>query len=334
MDYPLAICRRLDDRELASRIDRLVHGERSCLAVLIAHLAVFDDRELYADEGYPSLFAYCTERLGYSEGAAYKRIQAARAARKYPLLLQHLASGELHLEAVVLLAPHLTPENHEDLLELGRGKSKRALAEALACLAPREVGMDCIRRLSAPASETCTPIQEPMPQKIEPLAPGRTRVGFTASDDVVRLLDRAREVLLHKHPAGKLNDLLREALTALLESKDPEQKALRRLPRGNHAGSRSAAPTGSSKTNRAIPQRVRDEVWRRDGGQCAFVASSGRRCRERGGLEFDHIIPFAMGGRSDDTANIRLLCRAHNKLAARRTFGRAKMRDAQRRKRE
>jgi len=38
-------------------------------------------------------------------------------------------------------------------------------------------------------------------------------------------------------------------------------------------------------------------------------------------LEYDHIRPLSLGGRSDDPANVRLLCRAHNALEARRILG-------------
>ena len=43
----------------------------------------------------------------------------------------------------------------------------------------------------------------------------------------------------------------------------------------------------------------------------------GQVCGSRDALEFDHFRPFAKGGRSDDARNVRLLCRMHNRMAAR-----------------
>lgn len=49
-----------------------------------------------------------------------------------------------------------------------------------------------------------------------------------------------------------------------------------------------------------LPQAVRIEVWQRDGGRCV-------ECGSQADLEFDHIIPFAMGG-ANTARNLHLLC--------------------------
>lgn len=91
---------------------RLAERERHATADVIAALMEVEERRLYLGEGYPSLFSYCTQRLHFSEHAAYGRIEAARVARRFPAILDLLAEGSLTLTAVDLLKPHLTPENH------------------------------------------------------------------------------------------------------------------------------------------------------------------------------------------------------------------------------
>jgi hypothetical protein len=110
----------LSDQELLAQVTRLAAEERQATALLIAHLAELDARRLYLAEGYSSLFTYCTQALHLSEHAAYGRIEAARAARKFPVLLELLSEGSVTLTTVGLLAPHLTAENHQDLLERAR----------------------------------------------------------------------------------------------------------------------------------------------------------------------------------------------------------------------
>ncbi|MBI2362978.1 MAG: HNH endonuclease [Elusimicrobia bacterium] len=110
-----------------------------------------------------------------------------------------------------------------------------------------------------------------------------------------------------------MEDIFAEALDALLEKVDPG----RRL--GGKQG--ELRPLRSSDSNsRRIPQAVKDAVWSRDGGCCAYVGPAGR-CGSRAFLEFDHVVPFALGGASGDPGNIRLLCRAHNQLEGRRLLG-------------
>ncbi|MBZ5624807.1 MAG: HNH endonuclease [Acidobacteriia bacterium] len=66
---------------------------------------------------------------------------------------------------------------------------------------------------------------------------------------------------------------------------------------------RNAAPLDRRT---AISTSVRTEVWRRDEGRCV-------RCGSRDRLEFDHIIPVALGG-SNTSRNIELLCETCNRL--------------------
>ena len=73
-----------------------------------------------------------------------------------------------------------------------------------------------------------------------------------------------------------------------------------------------------------IPQALRDEVFVRDGGCCAYVSADGRRCGSRWNLEVDHITPVARRGGSE-LENLRLLCRGHNRYEAERVFGKELM---------
>ncbi len=122
----------LSDAVLLRSLVSLVDHDRRTTAVLLAHIAEVDARQLYRDAGCPSMHAYCVDELHLSDDAAYKRIQAARAARQFPLLFEAVAAGRLHLTAVGLLAPHLTPENAENLIDAATHRRKAEIEAWLA----------------------------------------------------------------------------------------------------------------------------------------------------------------------------------------------------------
>src|SRR5262249_51586137 len=116
-------------------------------ADLLAHLAECDERRLHLDLGFPSLFAYCTESLGFCEATAWRRITAARVCRRFPQAFAMISSSSLHLSALCALKPHLNADNANELFELCSYKSTRKLDELLARRFPKPDVPDSIRRL-------------------------------------------------------------------------------------------------------------------------------------------------------------------------------------------
>jgi hypothetical protein len=143
----------LSDYDLLIEVKRLADGERRATTQLIASLAELDNRRLYLGEGCSSLFTYCTQVLHLSEHAAYGRIEAARAARRFPVILQRLAEGSVTLTTVGLLAPHLTSENHLALLDAARHRSKRDVEVLVAGIRPQPPVPSSIRKLPSATSQ-------------------------------------------------------------------------------------------------------------------------------------------------------------------------------------
>src|SRR5207244_12733399 len=134
MDHQIA---SLSNDELLAATRDLVRRSCSVEAELLVHLGEIDERKLYLDRAFSSMFTFCTRELGFSEGAAYNRILVARAARKLPALIDSIRTGRVHLAGLRLLAPHLTQENQEHLLAKAAGRTKDEIAELVAALAPR-----------------------------------------------------------------------------------------------------------------------------------------------------------------------------------------------------
>jgi len=163
----LALASALSDHDLLARVGVFAGKEREASAELVAHLAALEVRPaLYAADGHGSLFTYCTKVLRLSEDATCNRIQAARLCRRFPVILDRLASGALSLTTVRMLGPCLTPENHEAVLARASGRSRREIEALIAELAPRPDVRSSIRKLP-----TATPALPPMPEPAPTSAP-------------------------------------------------------------------------------------------------------------------------------------------------------------------
>jgi hypothetical protein len=323
----------LSDADLLSRLERLAENERDGCVLLVAHLAEMERRKIYLAEGWGSLFGYCTGALRLSEHAAYTRIEGAKAARRFPVVLDLLASGSVNLTTVRLLAPYLTAENHEAVLAEAAGRSKREAEAIVARLAPlpdvpaflRKLPVSASWRQAAAGPVTSAAIAPaPAPPStarpiVAPLAPERFRVQFTVGKETHEKLRFAQDMLRREIPDGDPGAIFDRALTLLLDEVARTKMAATATPQAD----RVTAP-GS----RHIPAAVKRAVWFRDRAQCAFVAQpSGRRCKERSFLELHHIQPFALGGEAT-TGNIALRCRRHNAYEAEAVFGPPQVRSA------
>src|SRR5437870_11944722 len=190
---------RLSDRHLLDEVKRLAARARDVTAELIAHLAEVEERGLHHAEGFDSMFLYCRQILLLSEHAAYGRIEAARAARKFPIILEMLAEGSLNLTTVGLVGRHLTRDNYREVLAAAKARSKREVEELVARLHPQPDVPSSIRKLpevkpvaapgallpaSAPTpapsalpAPAVLPPAPPRPQVVTPLAPERYKIG-------------------------------------------------------------------------------------------------------------------------------------------------------------
>ena len=316
---------RLSDAELVLRLRTLLTRERAVTAELIAHLAEMDTRDVHLREGYTSLYVYCRDALGLSEWEAYNRIEVARAARRFPIILDMLEGGSVNLTTLRLLAPHLTQENHLEVLQSARGKRKAEVEEIVARLAPRPDARSLVRRVqpSAPSSgATVIPgeppeivqapsvpaasdagslsdIVAPTPSQptratVEALAPDRYKLQVTISGVTAEKLQLARDMLTHAVPSGDYALILDRALTALLAQLARKKFADTSKPRQS-VGTKTGARSPSAAVKRA--------VWLRDLGRCAFIAKSGHRCGERRFVEFTTSIRMRWVARRASTAS-------------------------------
>ncbi|TMQ56810.1 MAG: hypothetical protein E6K72_04420 [Candidatus Eisenbacteria bacterium] len=315
----------LGDGELNCSLKTVVARGRASDADVLAHIAEFDERRLYLPAAYPCMKEYCIRELRFSEDAASKRVYAARAARQFPAIFAAVAEGRLHLSGVVTLAPRLTPENADELLEAATHKTRD---EILHLLAERFPKPDLPARLgdtSAPTGEQAPDpvgdyaarhapghVESPGGQaRILPLSAERSALQCSFPRRVEEKIRYARTLASHQLPSGVLATLIEWCVDAFIEKQEKQKFAATARPR---SGSRRGASA------RHIPAAVKRAVCERDQGRCTFVSDAGKRCTATWKLGYDHEDPVACGGQAT-VANLRLLCRAHNQYAAACAFG-------------
>jgi len=246
--------------------------------------------------------------LRLSEDAAFKRIQAARAARQFPELFKAITDGRLHLIGVCLLAPHLNPSNLNELIQGASGKRKLEIEEWLADrLAPAPIEFE-----ADGVATSQVEIQQVATSQVDPSDQSAGAEVATSQVEAPQVATAQVEVRCPKRPEAvwvRARFWIEPWTHSSVSSRN-----------GRSESRRVGVELGRARGNANIPATVRRTVWNRDGGQCTFVSADGKRCDQRRFLEFDHIEPVARGGGAT-LQNIRLRCRTHNQYEAERAFG-------------
>jgi hypothetical protein len=172
-----------------------------------------------------------------------------------------------------------------------------------------------------PSLSLHAPSPPPASARIDPLSEARYRIQFTASDSLKTKLDQARDLMRHRNPNGDLAPIVERAMDLLLDQLMKERFGATKSPRQRKV------------TTDRVTNATRRTVIERDGAQCSWVDEHGHRCPALSWLELDHREPRGKGGGSG-AANVRVLCRNHNRFEAERAYGRAKVGRAIARQRE
>jgi hypothetical protein len=218
------------------------------------------------------LKAYCMEVLHLTEDQAYSRIAVARVAQKFPVVLEMLADGLVHLTAVERLGPSLTPENHLSILEEATFKSMAQVEEMVARLRPRPPVPSSIRKLgSSPSSgddedgffdsevpvagefdddaeEEQAPLSRTRRSRISPLAPGSHDIHITADDELMYALRELQQLLSHQVPSGDPAVIIKHSLLRTLKEVKKEKFGTgRRRTKAEEESSAVGAPVEEAR---------------------------------------------------------------------------------------
>ncbi len=278
------------NQTLLLELKECVRVEKLSTVAVLEYLFEVNRRRLYLEENETSLFAFCINSLGYSEPEANLRIQAVRAMKDVPEILNDINEGKINLTNVARAQRHFRQQEAQD--KPLTPEEKKEVLNGLQNCSTREAE-----------------------KKLDDLfcSDKKRRLEFYASPELIEKLDKLKGLLAHENYSGDLAvliELLADKTLKQFEKKnEPKADA---PPQGAHSVEKESSTHSSS---RYIPAETRRRVWKEAGGRCEHF-QNGKRCKSTHALEIDHIILFAQGG-THERENLRLLCAVHNKARAR-----------------
>ena len=278
----------LSDQQLIQSIENLVRREREILSDVLQHLKEIDRRKLFSKLGFTSLLDYATKQLKYSPDQAGRRIAAMRLLREIPEAESKVVDGSLTLSSLAQAHWHFR-------------KSEHSQAEKREILVKLE---------NATKRETAAILKHD----------DEVRYSFGADKSTEEMVEKFRGL----NPHLNFDQLMKKAVQIALSQTDPDEKIERAAKRKSRIDRKLTSAdqkiTSAGKVavrSRYVPAKIKRHVWSKSRGQCEM-------CESKFGLEFDHILPFAKGGKTT-AENLRLLCRNCNQRSGIEKFGLSKM---------
>ena len=291
---------------IVSHLRNLRRREHTCTVEIVESLVTCNRERAYLEHGCSTIWDFLVRELRYSNAAASRRYKAMKCAEKFPQVIEMLKEHKVTLSSLAQAESLLNEvRNPDELLARIAGKTQSEVERILTTERPvPKKPTEVIRRVAVKRPEPSGESFFEMPT--EPIEQ-RVTVRTSLTEEHYDAFEMARAIVSRKHPSATVEDVLNELVAFYLKNKAPRKRAERK---------------SRSRPNRTrhIPVAIRDEVMLRDEQRCTFRSKTGRRCGTTHGLQLDHIKPFALGG-THEAKNLRVLCAAHNRDAARRTFG-------------
>jgi hypothetical protein len=271
----------LSDETLFLKLKILCKTERQTLSQILDHLQEVEKRKAYAKLGYSNIFKYLTRELGYSDGAAGRRMNALKLVKAMPESMKLIADGELNLSTVGKVNTLIDWEKQKgervdtDLLNQFRGKTAAQCDQILG-------------ERGAP---------KPKRESRKYISKDEVRLSLNLTNKTHKQLERLKDHLRTSKTDQAIDFAVNLALHQIEKKMNKTNKS-----RGSH-------------NRRVFSAATKKAALKRAGFCCQYDG-----CDETRYLEFDHLRAYALGG-GNEIENCRVICRTHNFYAATQVFG-------------
>lgn len=298
--------KKLNDQSLVAELKNLVMMERKITAEVIECIKEIDQRRLYLNFGYTSMFSFLTKEVGYTPAATQRRIDAARLSQAIPELKENLKSGAINLSQVSMLAQAVRQKQKEDPQVKVSIQQKQELFQQVQ-------SMDLIETEKTLAKSLDIQIKKHESKSFQ--QDGSIRIELTFSAEQLIQIERVKELISHQHINPSMGEIFDLLLKDYLGRKDPLRRKVTSAPVALVCQKIEEVEKPKRRTlvRRAIPMHVKAQVFQRD-RCCQWKDSLTKRaCGSKFQLQIDHREPVWQDG-SDEFENLQLLCAVHNRL--------------------
>lgn len=305
--------------QIDQRLKSLAAQERELLCDIIEAIQEINRCKGYLELGYPSLFAYLHEGIGFSEGSAHRRIEAARLVTEIPEMMTDIKSGDLKLTQVALVQ-QAAREKLKTSSSVVTTQEKQQILEKIA----QQTFKQSQQQVAAFFE---LPIKEQTKQTVQ--ADDSVRLEITLPRQLFEDMKRAQAMMSHSVPNADWGDYLQFLTEAYLkqQTKVRKRNASQTTDRTTDSRSAKTCPTSTLETKSLVPKTVEHfstrhrKILLKSSPVCQYRDPvTHKQCRSEWFLQIDHIHSRWAGGPAT-FENAQVLCGAHNRLKYAKEIG-------------
>jgi hypothetical protein len=334
--------------QIVEKLKQLVASERKITAEIIEHIQEIDRKKIYAQMGFPTLFSFLTDYIGYSAASAQRRIEAARLLNVVPEVKKDIQSGSLNLSQVALVAQSIRQKQKEMPEVQIKAQDKKDLLDSIK----NQNFENSQKIISQTLDLEIKSFDRKTVQKDDSV-----RMEVTFTKEQMEAFNKVKNLISHINPSATVAEVFDYLAKDFLKRKDPmqsgakngakpkivseaevkngvkrntvseaevksgvkcntvseaEMKSAIKCNTISEAETKSAPFSNSSRKRLSIS--IKRIIWTRDQGKCQHLNPiTGKKCGSPYLLEIDHIKRVRNGG-DNNPNNLRLLCHTHNHL--------------------
>ncbi len=297
----------LSNANLVSCFENFVRSERKITAQVLGCIAEIDRRCLYIEKGFTSLFDYLVKDVGYSPGAAMRRIDAARLLRELPEVVEKFESGSLTLSQATQVQ-RASREYKKINKTTVSTEEKRELFLQIENSSQKETEQIIATALALPV----TPMQKETIHRDHSVT-----LTITLTSEQMKVLEQAQNMISHAVPGKNWAETL-----TYLAKKEVARRSTVRISKAPTAATvvndkiefakDDVTPLLQPSERRALPMALRKSLLHAD-AVCVYTDKNGKQCASKNFLQIDHIKSWSRGG-THYIENLQVLCGTHNRL--------------------